>query len=201
MTVLVYVNIHGLVTPCGIRDQAQHWIRQWLAAWWHQAISWSNVNCIPRKFSVKIRYFLLTKIHFKMLSAQWQQYCSSFNMLMVLVNTVCKYSCKCYAINCFMSEQYSAILTTEFQAWLEHGTRKFNLKPCWCMFTWAKMGSLFEVIILVVHSKVPSYHLTSTKFPITTEFIRIIERHTAHIIDSWSNPKMGHTSNLMMLIR
>ena len=45
------------------------------------------------------------------------------------------------------------------------GARKFHLKPC--MFTWAKIGSPFEFIILVVHSKVFSCHLTSTEFPIT----------------------------------
>ena len=60
----------------------------------------------------------------------------------------------------------SAIFMTEFRAWLELGARNFRLKPC--MFTWAKLGNPFEVIILTVYSKVSSYHLTSTEFLITT---------------------------------
>ena len=34
----------GLVTPFGDIDLGQHWLRQWLAAWWHQAITWTNAD-------------------------------------------------------------------------------------------------------------------------------------------------------------
>ena len=34
----------GLVTPYGGRDLSQHWLRQWLVAWRHQAITWTNVD-------------------------------------------------------------------------------------------------------------------------------------------------------------
>ena len=34
----------GLVTPYDDRDLGQHWFRQWLAAWRHQAITWTNVD-------------------------------------------------------------------------------------------------------------------------------------------------------------
>ena len=34
----------GLVTPYGDRDLGQHWLRQWLVAWLHQAITWTNVD-------------------------------------------------------------------------------------------------------------------------------------------------------------
>ena len=30
--------------PYGNRDLGQHWFRQWLVAWWHQAITWTNVD-------------------------------------------------------------------------------------------------------------------------------------------------------------
>ena len=60
----------------------------------------------------------------------------------------------------------SAIFTTEFRARLELGVINFHLKPC--MFTWAKIGSPFEVIILALYSNVSSYHLISTRFLITT---------------------------------
>ena len=36
----------SIVLPYGDRDLGQHWLRKWLVAWWHQAITWSNV-CIP----------------------------------------------------------------------------------------------------------------------------------------------------------
>ena len=63
----------------------------------------------------------------------------------------------------------SAIFMTEFRVRLELGAINFHLKPC--MFTWAKIGSPFEVIILALYSKVSSYHLTSTEFLITTKFM------------------------------
>ena len=34
----------GLVMPYGDMDLGQHWLRQWLVAWWHQAITWTNVD-------------------------------------------------------------------------------------------------------------------------------------------------------------
>ena len=34
----------GLVTPYGEIDLGQHWLRQWLVAWQHQAITWTNVD-------------------------------------------------------------------------------------------------------------------------------------------------------------
>ena len=32
----------GLVTPFGSIDLCQHWLRKWLVAWRHQAITWTN---------------------------------------------------------------------------------------------------------------------------------------------------------------
>ena len=32
------------MTPDGDRDLAQHWLRLWLVAWRHQAITWTNVD-------------------------------------------------------------------------------------------------------------------------------------------------------------
>ena len=32
------------VTPYGARELGQHWIRQWLVAWRHQAITWTKVD-------------------------------------------------------------------------------------------------------------------------------------------------------------
>ena len=34
----------GLVMPFGDIDLGQHWLRQWLVAWWHQVITWTNVD-------------------------------------------------------------------------------------------------------------------------------------------------------------
>ena len=34
----------GLVTPYGDINLGQHWLRQWLVAWWHQAITWTNID-------------------------------------------------------------------------------------------------------------------------------------------------------------
>ena len=32
-------------------DLGQHWFRQWLDAWWHQAIAWTNVDLSSMTFS------------------------------------------------------------------------------------------------------------------------------------------------------
>ena len=34
----------GPVTPYDAINPGQHWLRQWLDAWWHQAITWTNVD-------------------------------------------------------------------------------------------------------------------------------------------------------------
>ena len=43
----------GLVTPYGDRDLGQHWLRLWLVAWRHQAITWTNVD-LPSVRSIGI---------------------------------------------------------------------------------------------------------------------------------------------------
>ena len=60
----------------------------------------------------------------------------------------------------------SALFMAEFWGRLGLGAVNFHLRPC--LFTWAKIGSPFEVTILALYSKVSSYHLTSTEFLITT---------------------------------
>ena len=41
---LVTLTHWGLVTPYGNRDLGQYWLRQWLVAWGHQVITWTNVD-------------------------------------------------------------------------------------------------------------------------------------------------------------
>ena len=41
---LLWLTHCGLVTPYGDIDLRQHWFRQWLVAWRHQAITWTNVD-------------------------------------------------------------------------------------------------------------------------------------------------------------
>ena len=43
----------GLMTPYGDKDLGQHWLRQWLVAWRHQAITWTNVD-LPSVRSIGI---------------------------------------------------------------------------------------------------------------------------------------------------
>ena len=46
-----FVLIHcGLVMPYGDINLGRHWYRWWLVAWWHQAITWSNVDLSPVRF-------------------------------------------------------------------------------------------------------------------------------------------------------
>ena len=39
-----YITRCGLVKLYDDIDLRQHWFRQWLVAWWHQAITWTNVH-------------------------------------------------------------------------------------------------------------------------------------------------------------
>ena len=40
-----WVHYHcGLLTPYGDIELGQHWLRQWLVAWRHHAITWANVD-------------------------------------------------------------------------------------------------------------------------------------------------------------
>ena len=63
-------------TPYGDRDLGQHCLRQWLVAWWHQAITWTNVDFLSLKSSdIHIRTILqempqpsITKICLKIIS-------------------------------------------------------------------------------------------------------------------------------------
>ena len=41
----------GLVTPFGDLDLGQRWLRYWLVAWRHQAITWTNVDLSSVKSS------------------------------------------------------------------------------------------------------------------------------------------------------
>ena len=79
------------------------------------------------------------------------------------------YSGVVFGLGRIFNLERSAIFMTEFRARLELGAINFHLKPC--MFTRAKIGSPFEVIILALNSKVSSYQLTSTEFLITTYFL------------------------------
>ena len=31
-------------------DMNQHWLRKWLVAWWHQVITWTNVDLSSTTF-------------------------------------------------------------------------------------------------------------------------------------------------------
>ena len=42
--ILDYLTHWGLVTPYGVIDLGQHWLRLWLVAWRHQAITCTNVD-------------------------------------------------------------------------------------------------------------------------------------------------------------
>ena len=45
----------GLSTPYGDIELGQHWLRQWLVAWRHQAITWTNVDLSVRSPSINPR--------------------------------------------------------------------------------------------------------------------------------------------------
>ena len=58
------LTLCGLVMPYDDIDLGQHWFRQWLVAWWHQAITWASVDLS----SVKSCGIYLRTISHKMLN-------------------------------------------------------------------------------------------------------------------------------------
>ena len=40
----------GILTPHGDTDRGQHWLGQWLFAWRHKAITWTNVDLSSKVF-------------------------------------------------------------------------------------------------------------------------------------------------------
>ena len=51
-------NSLWIVTPYGDIDLGQHWLRQWLVAWRHQAINWTNVDLSSaRSHDIHLRAF------------------------------------------------------------------------------------------------------------------------------------------------
>ena len=64
-----------MVTPYGDIDLGQHWLRLWLVAWQHQAITWTNVDLLSVKSNdIHLRAILqatyqpaITKINLKII--------------------------------------------------------------------------------------------------------------------------------------
>ena len=53
----------GLVTPHGDKELSQPWLRQWLVAWQHQAITWTNVDSSSvRSLSIHLRALSLDDV-------------------------------------------------------------------------------------------------------------------------------------------
>ena len=77
----------GLVAPHDDMDLSQHWLRQWLAAWLHQAITWTNIDFSPLgsnnihlwTISPEIPQPTLTKITFKTIYLQFHSHLPGAN--------------------------------------------------------------------------------------------------------------------------
>ena len=53
---MTIIRHRGLVTPHGVMDRGQHWLRKWLAAWRHQAFTWTNFDLSSvRSFDIHMR--------------------------------------------------------------------------------------------------------------------------------------------------
>ena len=51
------------VMPYDDIDLSQHWVRQWLVAWWDQAITWTNVNLPSMEFFVMHMKAISQEVH------------------------------------------------------------------------------------------------------------------------------------------
>ena len=77
------LNYCGLEMAYGITDLCSHWLRQWLVAWGHQAITSTDAGLLsisyPGTWFNKLLFltgtFLFTEKHLKVLSAKCQPLC------------------------------------------------------------------------------------------------------------------------------
>ena len=67
-----WINLYfSLICPNNSTDLSQHWFRQWLVAWRHQAISWTNVelrlsSSFPMQLHRKCRRYYGQNYHLKL---------------------------------------------------------------------------------------------------------------------------------------
>ena len=47
-----------LMMPHGDIDPDQHWLRYWLVVWWHQGITWTNVDLLSKVFCSIYKHFV-----------------------------------------------------------------------------------------------------------------------------------------------
>ena len=63
----IYSKLHlphcGLVTSYGNINLGEQWFKQWLVAWWHQAITWANVDLSPMEFCGIYQRAISCKFH------------------------------------------------------------------------------------------------------------------------------------------
>ena len=66
-----------IVTPYGVGDIGQHWFMEWLIAWQHQAITWTNVD-LPSTRSSGIHYTATATWILKILTWWWRHQMETF---------------------------------------------------------------------------------------------------------------------------
>ena len=63
----------GLVTPYGDTDLGQHWLRKWLVAWRHQAITWTSVDLSSvRSSDIQLRAIKQEIVHPSIAKKAWK---------------------------------------------------------------------------------------------------------------------------------
>ena len=58
--------------PYDGRDLDQHWFWQWLIAWWHQAITWTNVN-LPSEVFCGIHLRASSQVHMNLINNMYSE--------------------------------------------------------------------------------------------------------------------------------
>ena len=104
--------------PYGGRDLGQHWFRLWLVVWWHQVITWTNVDLSLRSCDVHLRAISLemsqpstSKISLKIIFLRFYWNLPGANELTLQVTVICGYRTRRwhhFACRCPSTWQYKA---------------------------------------------------------------------------------------------
>ena len=147
--------------PCGNWDLGQHWLRLWLVAWRHQAITWTNVELLwVRSIGIHLSSIKqeilqpsITEISWKITFLKFLLNQHTLGLMTFFINELGRIKFRCflpYAVQCpnmvnFLPHPYKRHLIamgwllwvlTCFASILSHCCAVGNVRQYWTVLQW-----------------------------------------------------------------
>ena len=170
----------GQVMPYSNIDRGQHWLRQWLVAWWHQAITWTNFAFMLPWITHPMPMLPFSIMWLKL----YLQITSGLFPVMIHWISAISSTLICWAL-CLYCQTNLWIYYRTPQAWLIFGQiahyiyfklgRCIHYMPCplhrlWCIPWWCHQTEKFSALLAICagNSPVPGAFLAQR--PVTQSF-------------------------------